>query len=92
MSYGPAADSGQSSFAANLWFEDGVYDWDANGEPHRGSASVDAMLQGDRHMQLVSEGVAHFGGPLLLEVDGDNATGINYSLIMRRDDKRFYLW
>jgi len=92
MSYGPAADSGQSSFAADLWLEDGEYDWDANGEPHRGSASVDAMLQGDRHKQLMSEGVAHFGGPPLLEVDGDNATAINYSLIMRRDDKRFYLW
>src|SRR5208283_3327746 len=92
MSYGPAADSGQSSFAADLWLEDGEYDWDANGEPHRGSASVDAMLQGDRHKQLMSEGVAHFGGPPLLEVDGDNATAINYSLVMRRDDKRFYLW
>jgi hypothetical protein len=92
MSYGPAADSGQSSLAADLWLEDGVYDWDANGEPHHGSASVDAMLQGDRHKQLMSEGVAHFSGPLLLEVDGDTATAINYSLVMRKEDERFYLW
>jgi hypothetical protein len=92
MSYGPAADSGQSGLAADLWLEDGVYDWDANGEPHRGSASVDAMLQGNRHKQLMSEGVAHFGGPLLLEVEGDNAIAINYSLVMRREDTRFYLW
>ncbi len=92
MSYGPAADSGRSSFAADLWLEDGEYDWDANGEAHRGSASVDAMLQGARHKQLMSEGVAHFGGPLLLEVDGDNATAINYSLVMRREDTQFYLW
>jgi hypothetical protein len=92
MSYGPAADSGQSRLAADLWLEDGVYDWDANGEPHRGSDSVDAMLQGDRHKQLMSEGVAHFGGPLLLEVDGDCASAINYSLIMRRENTRFYLW
>jgi hypothetical protein len=92
MSYGPAADSGQSSFAADPWLEDGEYDWHANGEPHRGSASVGAMLKGARHKQLMSEGVARFGGPPLLEVDGDNATAINYSLIMRREDKRFYLW
>jgi len=92
MSYGPAADSGQSRLAADLWFEDGEYDWDANGKPHHGSASVGAMLQGDRHTQLMSEGVAHFGGPLLLEIDGDIATVINYSLVMRRDEDRFYLW
>ena len=92
MSYGPAADSGLSRFAADLWLEDGEYDWDANGQPHRGSASVDSMLQGDRHQQLMSEGVAHFGGPPLLEVEGDRATALNYSLIMRREDRRFYLW
>ncbi len=92
MTYGPAADSGLSGVAAALWFDDGEYDWDANGTPHRGSASVDSMLQGDRHRQLMSEGVAHFAGPLLLEVEDDNATAINYSLIMRRDGHRFYLW
>ncbi len=39
-----------------------------------------------------SEGVAHFAGPLPLEVDGDHATAVNCSLIMRRDDRQFYLW
>jgi SnoaL-like domain len=92
MSYGPAADSGQSTFAAGLWLEEGEYDWDANGEPHRGSKAVDSMLQTSGHRQLMAEGVAHFGGPLLVEVDGDRATAINYSLIMRRDEQRFYLW
>jgi SnoaL-like domain len=92
MSYGPAADAGLSSFAAGLWLEDGEYDWDANGEPHRGSASVDSMLQSQGHRRLMSEGVAHFGGPLLVEVDGDQATAVNYSLVMRREEQRFYLW
>jgi hypothetical protein len=92
MSYGPAADSGQSTFAAGLWLEDGEYDWDANGEPHRGSKAVDSMLQTNGHRQLMAEGVAHFGGPLLVEVDGDRATAVTYSLIMRRDGQRFYLW
>ena len=92
MSYGPAADAGHSSFAAGLWLHDGEYDWDANREPRRGSGAVDAMLQTDAHLKLMSEGVAHFGGPLLVEVDNDRATAINYSLIMRRDEHRFYLW
>ena len=83
MSYGPAADAGLTSFAGQLWLEDGVYDWDANGTPHQGSAGVDAMLQSDGHQGLIAAGIAHFAGPLLLDIDGDEATALNYSLIMR---------
>jgi SnoaL-like domain len=92
MSYGPAADAGLTSFAGQLWLEDGVYDWDAEGEPHLGSAGVDAMLQGDNHQGLIARGVAHFAGPLLIDLDGDRATALNYSLIMRREQDRHYLW
>jgi len=92
MSYGPAADAGLTSFAGQLWLEDGVYDWDADGEPHLGSAGVDAMLQGENHQGLIARGVAHFAGPLLIDLDGDRATVLNYSLIMRREEDRHYLW
>jgi hypothetical protein len=92
MSYGPAADAGLASFAASRWLEDGIYDWDADGEPHAGSAAVDEMLQGEGHQGLIAHGVAHFAGPLLLDVEGDRAIALNYSLIMRKDDERFYLW
>jgi hypothetical protein len=64
----------------------------ADGAPHEGSAAVEAMLRGDNHLGLVGRGVAHFGGPLLVEVDGDTATAVNYSLIMRREEDRNYLW
>ncbi len=92
MSYGPAADAALASLAGRLWLEDGVYDWDANGEPHEGSAAVEEMLRGENHLGLVGQGVAHFGGPLLIDVDGDRATAVNYSLIMRREQDRHYLW
>ena len=92
MSYGPAADAGMATFAGDLWSEDGAYDWDADGEPHRGSAAVEAMLQTDAHQRLIGQGVAHFAGPLLIEVDGDRAIAVNYSLIMRRKDGKFFLW
>jgi hypothetical protein len=92
MSYGPAADAGLTSFAANVWLDDGVYDWDADGVPHAGRAAVDEMLQGDGHQGLIARGVAHFAGPLLVEVEGDRATALDYSLIMRREDDRFFLW
>jgi SnoaL-like domain len=91
-SYGPAADAGLTSFAASVWLEDGVYDWDAAGESLDGSAAVDRMLQGENHQGLIAHGVAHFAGPLLVDLDGDRATALNYSLIMRRDEDHFYLW
>jgi hypothetical protein len=92
MSYGPAADAGLTKFAGQLWVSDGEYDWDANGTPHQGSASVDAMLQGDAHQNLIATGVAHFAAPLLIELADETATALNYTLVMRREDKRFYLW
>jgi len=55
MSYGPAADSGLTSFAGQLWLEDGVYDWDAGGEPHVGSAGVGRELFGDALPELFEE-------------------------------------
>ena len=92
MGYGPAADAGLASLAAAAWLEDGVYDWDAARQPHQGRNAVEAMLQSDAHHGLIGAGVAHFGGPLLVEIDGDRATALNYSLIMRREEKRFFLW
>ena len=92
MSYGPAADAGMTSFAAALWLDDGVYDWDANGTPYEGSAAVDEVLRAEQHQGLTAIGVAHFAGPILVELDGDRATALNYSLIMRREEGRFYLW
>ena len=90
--YGPAADGGLTSLASSVWLEDGVYDWDADGVPHEGSAAVDEMLKAQGHQGLIAHGVAHFGGPLLVEVEGDRATALNYSLVMRREDDRFFLW
>jgi hypothetical protein len=92
LSYGPAADGRLASFAGSLWLEDGVYDWDADGSPHEGSAGVEAMLQADQHRGLVEEGVAHFAGPPLIDLEGDSATVLTYSLIMRREGDRHYLW
>jgi hypothetical protein len=52
------------------------------------------MLEGDAHQGLISNGVAHFSGPALIDIDGDRATALTYSLVMRRDTDagRFYLW
>jgi hypothetical protein len=92
LSYGPAADAGLASFAGQLWLEDGIYDWDAKGEAYQGCTGVEAMLESDGHQGLMARGVAHFGGPPVIDIDGDQATALNYSLIMRNEGDRFYLW
>lgn len=92
LSYGPAADAGLTKFAGQLWTGDGEYDWDANGTPIQGDAGVDAMLQGERHQNLIATGVAHFAGPPRVTIHADVATALNYSLVMRREGERFFLW
>lgn len=49
LTYGPATDAGMSALGGSLWAEDGLYDWDAAGEPHMGAAGVDALLRTDGH-------------------------------------------
>ncbi|MCK9878728.1 nuclear transport factor 2 family protein [Frankia sp. AgPm24] len=94
LSYGPAADAGLATLAASVWQEDGLYDWDANGAPHVGQAGVEAMLLTEPHQTLTKEGVGHIATPPLIELDGDEATALTYSQIIRLDAEsgRFYLW
>jgi SnoaL-like domain len=92
LTYGPAADAGLASFAGALWTEAGIYDWDVSGDPHQGCGGVEAMLRSQGHQELIASGVAHFSGPPLIQVDGDHGKALNYSMVMRRDGDRFYLW
>jgi SnoaL-like domain len=93
-SYGPSVDSGFTGLAADGWLPDGVYDWDAVGAPYPSSNAIDDMLKGDGHQGLIAAGVAHFHGPPLIDLDGDVATALTYSVILRRDVEAgtYYLW
>jgi hypothetical protein len=92
LGYGPAADAGLAQLAASRWSADGVYDWDAGGAPFEGRLAVETMLLTDTHQNLIKEGAAHFAGPVMVELDGDAATALNYSLVVRHEAGRFYLW
>lgn len=93
LSYGPAADAGETARAGALWADDGEYDWEAAQPAFEGPDAVTAMLQGRSHQSLIADGVAHFAGPPLIELDGDRATALSYSFVLRRDDdQRVYVW
>jgi hypothetical protein len=92
-SYGPAADAGLAVLAASLWEDDGVYDWDVHRPPLSGSVSVGTMLGSTGHADLIASGVAHMSSAPLIEISGDEATALTYSVLMRRDDDdRIYVW
>jgi hypothetical protein len=92
LRYGPAADAGAVEAAAGLWLDDGVYDWNADAAPLTGRDTIARMLEGRAHQQLIGGGAAHFAGPPLVEVDGDRATALNYTMVLRNDGDRFVLW
>jgi SnoaL-like domain len=94
LSYGPAADSGAAARAGALWTHDGEYDWDPDRPALVGPDGVARMLLGDGHQSLIAEGVAHFAGPPLVELDGDRATALSYSFVLRREaeTQRIYVW
>jgi hypothetical protein len=92
VGYGPAADAGLAASAAALWLEDGLYDWDAKGDPHRGSDGVARMLRGDVHQGLIRNGAAHLAMPPLIEIDGDRAVALTYSLVFVRREDGYDLW
>jgi hypothetical protein len=52
------------------------------------------MLRGDAHQNVIGGGAAHFAGPPWIELDGDRATALTYSMVLRRDSDtgRFFLW
>jgi hypothetical protein len=94
LTYGPAADAGLADRAAGVWLEDGEYDWDGEGSTYLGRSAVQNMLEGEVHQGIIGGGAAHFAGPALIDIDGDRATALTYSLVMRHeaDTGRFYLW
>ena len=88
-SYGPAVDSGNSTGAAELWSEDGIYDYTTIIDDHTRAQYLDQrgivdMLEASHHQRLIHEGAAHTLGPPHITITGDTAVATNYSVILRR--------
>jgi hypothetical protein len=88
-SYGPAVDSGNSAAAADLWTDNGVYDYKMSVNEQVVAQQLDKqgiadMLEARLHQTLIHEGAAHTLGPAYIEIRGDKAIATNYSVIFRR--------
>lgn len=89
-SYGPFVDAGAAPDVANLWTEDGEYD--VEGWSMRSRADIHAMVESAAHHSLIDAGCAHFLGPARVVVDGDTATAVCESLLVRRYDDGYRVW
>lgn len=86
-SYGPSVDSGQGSVTADLWTADGVYDTDVQvmAEP----AAIAGMVAEDPHQGYIRNGSAHVPSIHAVDVQGDTAVAIGYSVLFLRADGAF---
>ncbi|OHV06111.1 nuclear transport factor 2 family protein [Mycobacterium talmoniae] len=86
-SYGPLVDAGEAEAAAELWAETGSYD--VEGWSMASREDVAAMVRSDAHQGLIGRGSAHFLGPAVVTVDGDDAVAVCESLLVVRHEQRY---
>jgi ketosteroid isomerase-like protein len=85
-SYGPLVDAGEADATADLWADDGRYD--VEGWSMASRDDVAAMVRSDAHQGLIGRGSAHFLGPAVVTVEGDDAVAVCESLLVVRDGER----
>jgi len=90
-SYGPLADAGKGEELAQLWTQDGVYDIGGFGRVE-GRKALGKLLDNDVHRALMEQGCAHVLSPHRIELAGDKATAIGYSVVMRRVGDAYEPW
>lgn len=86
-SYGPLVDAGEAEATAQLWAADGRYD--VEGWTMSNRDDVAAMVRSNAHQGLIGRGSAHFLGPAVVTVDGDDAVAVCESLLAVRHNEKY---
>ncbi|TCM22086.1 SnoaL-like protein [Novosphingobium sp. PhB165] len=93
--YGPLVDSGTARPAGDLWVEGGGYNFTL---PDGGTLRLSApdeiadMYAWEGHLELVKTGCAHLTATPKISVHGDKAEAVGYSVVILREDDRWFLW
>jgi hypothetical protein len=85
MAYGPAVDSGTADAVAELWAEDGSYEFQRDQPALYGREGLAAMVRGRGHQAHLQRGCAHVITAPRVIVDGDSAVALCYSLMHHHD-------
>jgi len=95
MTYGPLVDSATAEPAGKLWVEGGGYNFTKpDGEAARLSApdEIAGMYNWPGHLELVNTGCAHLTATPKITVDGDSAQALGYSVVILKEEGRWFLW
>ncbi|MGN6358190.1 MAG: nuclear transport factor 2 family protein [Novosphingobium sp.] len=93
--YGPLVDSATAEPAGALWERGGGYSFTLpDGGTKRLSApdEIAGMYGWQGHLDLVNTGCAHLTGTPRIEVHGDEAEAVGYSVVILKEGERWYLW
>jgi hypothetical protein len=95
MSYGPLADSCSVEEAKAQWVSGGGYNY---GLPGGGSQRLEApeplgdIWRQETHIDLTGTGSAHMSATPKISVKGDTAEAVGYSLVIKREGERWFVW
>lgn len=89
--YGPLADSGDAISVSQLWAEDGSYEVLGFARAE-GRTAIAGLIESAEHQALMSDGCAHFLGPVALEIDGDRASARGHSIVFRNSEAGFIVY
>jgi len=93
--YGPLADSCSVEAAAAQWVPGGGYNY---GTPDGGTRRLEApgpieqVWRQQGHVDLTKTGSAHMAATPTIVVKGDEADAVGYSLVIKREDTRWFVW
>lgn len=89
--YGPTVDRGDSTGAANLWTETGVYDLGPDWPALNGRKAIAGVMEAETHQKLIHDGAAHFLSSPAITLAGDQAEAICHSAVMHWTGTAFEL-
>lgn len=93
--YGPLVDSATGGPAGELWVKGGGYNFTVpGGGTNRLEApdEIAGMYSWPGHLDLVNTGCAHLTATPKISVKGDEAEAVGYSVVILREEDRWFLW
>jgi hypothetical protein len=93
--YGPLADSCSVDACIDQWVPGGGYNY---GMPGGGTRRLEAptelrhVWEQAGHVELTKTGSAHMAATPKITIHGDNADAVGYSLVIKREGDRWFVW
>ena len=86
-SHPPSADTAADFYTEAVYVADGVFDRGAGLTSAVGAHDIGAITQTPAHQQAIADGIAHFPGLPIIELDGDRAIVTSYLQLLYPDRK-----